>query len=85
MPGLIPIQNLYYLFCYAWDRLEEGDVINVGGVESPELVDLFAKVLTGGVRHLMRRGIDRQYTERDEPLSTVRGRIDVTKSMMAAR
>jgi hypothetical protein len=20
----IPIQNLYYLFCYAWNRLEEG-------------------------------------------------------------
>ena len=80
----IPIQNLYYLFCYAWDRLEEGEVIDVAGVESPELVDLFAKVLAGGVRHLVRRGIDRQYVEHEDILSTVRGRIDVSSSLLLA-
>ena len=21
----IPIQNIYYLLCYAWDKLEEGE------------------------------------------------------------
>jgi 5-methylcytosine-specific restriction enzyme subunit McrC len=81
MASLIPVQNLYYLFCYAWDRLEEGEVIDVGAVESPDLVDLFAKVLAGGVRHLLRRGVDRRYVERRDTLSTVRGRIDVSSSM----
>ena len=53
----IPIENLDYLFCYAWNRLDEGRVVDVGRVESPELVDLFAKVLLGGVEHVLRRGI----------------------------
>ena len=43
----IPIQNLYYLFLYAWNRLEEGQAVGVAGVDSPELVDLFGKVLAG--------------------------------------
>ncbi len=77
----IPIQNLYYLFCYAWNRLEEGEVVDVGGVDSPELVDLFAKVLTGGIRHLIRRGIDRGYVPVEEELSVLRGRVNFQGSM----
>ena len=57
----IPIQNIYYLFCYAWDRFEESKVVDVGGVDSPELVDLLAKVLSSGLKRLIRMGIDRGY------------------------
>ena len=81
MPCAIPTQNLYYLFCYAWNRLEEGEVVDVGSVESPELGDLFAKVLVGGVQHLFRRGIDRQYVEHDDILPVVRGRISIAESL----
>ena len=77
----IPIQNLYYLFCYAWNRLEEGDVVDVGGVDSPELADLFAKVLASGLRHLIRRGINRGYVPVDEELSVLRGRVNFQDSM----
>lgn len=84
MPSAIPIQNIYYLFCYAWNRLEEGNVVDVGAVDSPELVDLLAKVLIGGIEHLIRRGIDRQYVEQEEVLPVVRGRIGISESMMLA-
>jgi 5-methylcytosine-specific restriction enzyme subunit McrC len=77
----IPIQNLYYLFCYAWNRFEEGEAIDVGGVDSPELADLFAKVLIGGLKHLMRRGIDRGYIPIDEELSILRGRVNFQGSL----
>ncbi len=81
MEPRIPIQNLYYLFCYAWNRLEEGEVVDVAGVESPELADLFAKVLASGVKHLIRRGIDRGYVPVDEELSILRGRVNFQGSM----
>lgn len=77
----IPIQNLYYLFCYAWNRLEEGEAVDVGGVDSPELADLFAKVLIGGLKHLIRRGIDRGYLPIEEELSMLRGRVNIQGSM----
>jgi 5-methylcytosine-specific restriction enzyme subunit McrC len=81
MERLIPIQNLWFIFLYAWRRLEEGKVIDVGEVDSPELADLFAKVLIGGLKHIFRRGIDRGYIPITEDLSVLRGRIRVYESM----
>lgn len=73
----IPIQNLYYLLCYAWNRLEQRDLVDVSRLESSELVDLFATVLVKGIEHLARRGLQRDYGLRQEELRGVRGRIDV--------
>ncbi len=81
MEPRIPIQNLYYLFCYAWNRLEEGEVVDVGGVDSPELADLFAKVLVGGLKRLLRRGVDRGYVPIEEDLPVLRGRVNFQESM----
>ena len=81
MESRIPIENLYYLFCYAWNRLEEGAVVDVGGVDSPELADLFGKVLAGGLSHLIRRGVDRGYVLVQEDLSRLRGRVKFQESM----
>ena len=55
----IPIQNIYYLLCYAWNNLEEKDLIDIKSIQSTNLADLFAKVLISGITHLLKRGIDR--------------------------
>ena len=31
----IPIQNLYYLLCYAWNRLPQNKLVDVSGVPPP--------------------------------------------------
>ena len=77
----IPIENVYYLFCYAWDRFEEAKTAEVGGSPSPNLPTLLAKVLLSGTRTLLRRGIDRGYRPFDEDLSTVRGQIDLGQTI----
>ena len=48
----IPIRNIYYIFLYAWNRFEQGKDIPVGADESPDLINLLARVLLHGVRHL---------------------------------
>ena len=72
----IPIKNLFYLLCYAWDVLEEGDVAEVGTVEAPDLENLMASVLTTRLERLMRRGLERDYQEHREDSACLRGRID---------
>lgn len=81
MDPKIPIKNLYYLFCYAWNRWEESSVVSVDAVESPELADLFATVLIGGVNHLVRRGLDRDYVPVSEEMRELRGRINIDSSL----
>jgi 5-methylcytosine-specific restriction enzyme subunit McrC len=73
----IPIQNLYYLLCYAWNHLEEGALVDVSRVESTELVDLFATILVKGLDHISRRGLKRGYAPHEDEIRGVRGRIDV--------
>ena len=71
----IPIQNIYYLLCYAWDKLEEKEVVDVDPIESTSLADLFARVLISGTNHLVKRGFDRGYVAEHEWTGRLRGRI----------
>jgi 5-methylcytosine-specific restriction enzyme subunit McrC len=71
----IPIRNLYYLFCYAWERFPEGGSTEVGIDECPDLPNLFARVLVNGVNRLLRRGLDRGYIALEEEMRSPRGRI----------
>jgi len=80
MASPIPIRNIYYLLCYAWNKLSEGQIVDVSGVDSTELADLFATVLINGINHTLRRGLDRDYEEHEDELPSIRGRIDVAMS-----
>jgi 5-methylcytosine-specific restriction enzyme subunit McrC len=77
----IPIRNIYFLLSYAWDRLEEAGLIDVHADDFENVADLFSKVLTTGVRHLLRRGIDRGYREVEEIIPGIRGRINFGESL----
>jgi 5-methylcytosine-specific restriction enzyme subunit McrC len=76
----IPIRNLYYLISYAWDQLEEADVVDIVASDPHEIADLFGHVLIGGTRHLLRRGLEQGYQQIEEELQGVRGKIDLLKS-----
>ncbi|MEO1018720.1 MAG: 5-methylcytosine-specific restriction endonuclease system specificity protein McrC [Pseudomonadota bacterium] len=77
MASPIPVQNIYFLLAYAWNRLPESEVVDVSGLESQELADLFAVVLINGIRHLLRRGLDQSYLAQEEELAGIRGRINI--------
>ena len=53
----VPVQNIYYLLCYAWDALEEAERIDVSPEQSLTLTDLFARVLISGAGQLLVRGV----------------------------
>jgi 5-methylcytosine-specific restriction enzyme subunit McrC len=71
----IPILNIYYMLCYAWNSLEESQLVDIDTGASTSLVDLFARVLKNGVAHLLKRGIDRGYVRHEEQTRTLRGKI----------
>lgn len=77
----IPVRNLYYLLCYSWNRLAQGELVDVSTAGSTELADLFAVVLIGGVEHLARRGLEQGYESRSEELPTVRGKLNLLHSV----
>ncbi|MDO6392084.1 hypothetical protein Q4E40_18255 [Pontibacter sp. BT731] len=71
----IPIQNIYYMLAYAWDKLEEAEVLNVGTDKFDDVFNLLTKVLVNGVNHLLKRGLDRDYLENEDLTNRLRGKI----------
>jgi 5-methylcytosine-specific restriction enzyme subunit McrC len=80
--GHIPIANIYYLLCYAWDVLEQKETLaDVDGLQSNDILDLFARVLVKGIHRLRRRGLDRGYLPREGEIPAVRGKLIVTQTL----
>jgi len=77
----IPVQNLYYLLCYAWDSLEERDKLDVGEESSPDILDLLARVLVSGLSYCVKRGFDRNYVQKTEVMAGLRGRVDFSATI----
>jgi len=71
----IPIANVYYLLCYAWNKLEESETVKIDPTQSTDLINLFARVLISGVTHLLKKGFDRGYLAHSEETKVLRGRI----------
>ena len=77
----IPIENIYYLLCYAWNKLDEKDRVSVSIDDKTELLDLFAKVLINASKMLLKRGIDKSYIDTTEELSGVKGKIELSQTL----
>lgn len=83
MNSKIPIANIYYIYLYAWERFREGSLLTAGAEDSPDLPNLLAKVLLKGMHSLLRRGLDREYLSIEDEIATVRGRVDINRSLHA--
>lgn len=77
----IPIKNLFYMLCYAWNVLAIMDDVKVGDDEYNDAYDLLARVFAYGIGRLIRSGFHRSYIEQTEELSTIRGKISVQDSI----
>jgi 5-methylcytosine-specific restriction enzyme subunit McrC len=71
----IPILNIYYLLSYAWDKLEEKNLVNVESEAYKTLPDLFAKVLANGLRYLFKKGLDRDYIAKEDQYPGIKGKL----------
>ena len=77
----IPIENIYYLLCYAWNQLDEAGRIKVSASDYTKYIDLFAKALNNACAYIFKRGLDREYLYECDELTRLKGKIDFSKNM----
>lgn len=77
----IPIRNLFLLLCYAWGRLEEGDIIAVAAEDCDQTSQLLARILIHSVRRLIKEGLDRSYVSHTDDMRILRGRMLVGETI----
>ena len=78
---MIPIKNLFFILCYAWGRLDEGELVSasVDEVNTPQ--DLLARILINGSNRVLKDGLDRGYLEFAQESSSMKGKIDFSTSI----
>jgi len=77
----IPIANIYYLLCYAWDEFAPRQIELHAAEEFPDTLHLFARQLIIGIQSLHRRGFEAGYIPFEEITVNPRGRILMAPSI----
>lgn len=77
----IPIKNLFYMLCYAWNILSFKGEIEVGDDDFNDAYNLLARIFSFGLGKLIRSGFHHSYIEEIDLLSTVRGKICINGSI----
>lgn len=85
MDARIPIQNLYYLLCYAWGLPEQREWVRVDADSCPAVLDLLSRLLTKGADVLLRRGLAKEYRTHEEEISGIKGKLELAQTIKANR
>ena len=82
----IPPENLYYVLCYAWERLDRleavPDDVRTSTFDLPQ--NLLARLLHDSFSQVLRRGLDRGYRDRAEDTHRPRGKLDLPSTVRRA-
>ena len=71
------IKNIYYMLSYAFTTLKESTYDDVAKEQFDNADNLFAAILAKGIGLQLKQGLHREYLNKVEDLSVVRGKIDM--------
>lgn len=71
------IKNIYYMLSYAYQNLQHKQYEDVATEDFDNIQDLFAAILAKGVASQIKQGLSKEYIEKEEELSTLRGKIEI--------
>ena len=77
----IPIENLYYMLCYAWDVNDQLNKVKVDGEHCHSLENLLTTVLVNACDQLLRKGLIREYRFREQEIYGIKGKINLTETI----
>src|SRR5450755_1832715 len=77
----IPVANIYYLLCYAWNEFAPRQMDRYAAEDFPDTLHLFSRQLIIGLESLHQRGFETGYIPLEESTSTPRGRIHMAPSI----
>ena len=78
---MIRIRNIYYMLSYAFQILTEQGYKQVATEEFENVGELCSEILIKGVSSQIKRGLGKAYISKEEALSSLRGKIDLTASI----
>ena len=81
----IPIQNMYYILCYAWGMGEMRGKVNVGVERCDSIANLLVHVLLNATDDLLKRGLSQGYTVYGAEMDGIKGKINIGETLKLGR
>lgn len=81
----IPIQNIYYILCYAWDMGDLRDKVNVDAEKCKNISNLLIHLLLNATDELLRRGLTHGYSSRYSETDSIKGKIIISDTLKSMR
>lgn len=75
------IKNIYYMLSYAFQILKHSNYDGVASEKFDNAQDLFAAILSKGIAQQLKQGLYREYITRNETLSVMRGKLDMSETI----
>ncbi len=77
----ISIQNIYYMLAYAFQSLNSSAREDINTESFENIHNLFAAILSKAIGVQLKRGLYREYRHHQDDLTTMRGKIDVPRTI----
>ena len=77
----ILIRNVYHMLTYAFQELRKNNYDNISEEDFEYIQDLFAEILYRGISYQLKQGLYREYIQRKETLSVLRGKLDLNETI----
>ncbi len=74
----ILIKNIYYMLTYAFQILRQSNYDEIKAEDFDNIHDMFAAILGKGVAQQLKHGLYREYVNKADDLSTLRGKLDLS-------
>ena len=81
----IPIQNMYYILCYAWGMGEMRGKVNVGIERCDSIANLLVHVLLNATDDLLKHGLSQGYTVYGAEIDGIKGKINIGETLKLGR
>ncbi len=78
---MIPIRNIYYMLSYVFSTLQENCFSNIEAEKFSSVTDLLAEIMIIGINGLIKRGLDKQYTEITKPIPVIRSKLELNETI----
>lgn len=77
----ILIKNIYYMLSYAFQILRQDNYEQISTETFENIQDMFAAILGKGVSKQLKQGLYREYIECEDNLSTLRGKLNLLRTI----
>jgi len=78
---MIKIENIYYMLCYAYRNVHMDEMNKINYEAFDNHLDLLTEILLTGVTRQLKMGIQKDYINKEDSLTTLKGKIEITATI----